>query len=131
MALSTDDRLAILDVAARYNHAFDSGDGPGFADCWAEDGIFEFVTRHTRRGRAELMAMPQTPEGRGWTARHWTNNAVIEGSGDSATMRLYVMVWRIEREEQKAIFSGVYHDRLRCIDGAWKFVHRRLTPDIP
>jgi len=53
--LTTDDRVAILDLIARYSHFFDYGPAEKFADTFTDDGVFEFVTRQTVRGRADLM----------------------------------------------------------------------------
>jgi SnoaL-like domain len=118
MTLSSEDRLEVLELAARYNHAFDQGDAEAFANTWTDDGVFEFVTRHTVRGRSELLGMPKTSAERGWTVRHWTTNPVIDGDGNEATLKLYVMVMRIDAEG-------------RHIEGKWKFIHRCLTPDGP
>ncbi|MDZ7729253.1 MAG: nuclear transport factor 2 family protein [Dehalococcoidia bacterium] len=40
MALSTDDRLEIQELYARYNHALDFGDASGWAGCFTPDGVF-------------------------------------------------------------------------------------------
>jgi ketosteroid isomerase-like protein len=129
MGLTTEDRLAILDLIARYNHAYDQGDGEAYADTWTEDGVFEGA--RTARGRAELQAMPQSSAERGWSVRHWTANPVIDGDGDEATMRLYLTVLRIDADGHRIDQTGIYTDRLRRVQGSWKFVHRHLTPDGP
>lgn len=48
MALTTDDRLAIMDRLSRYNHAIDDllpDAADAWADCFTEDGTFRAVTR--------------------------------------------------------------------------------------
>ena len=39
MGLTIDDQLAIQQLAARYNHAIDSGDSTGFAGAFVESGV--------------------------------------------------------------------------------------------
>ena len=41
MPLSVEDRLAIQELIARYNHAIDGGDPDGWAATFAPDGTFE------------------------------------------------------------------------------------------
>src|SRR5581483_10604161 len=92
VALSVDDRLAILELAARYSHALDAGDEAAFLNTFTEDGVFEFVHHFTVRP-AELLAL-RARQGR--TVRHWTTNPIVDGDGDAATLQLDLMV--INRE---------------------------------
>ena len=131
MALSTEDRLAILDLIARYNHALDAGDKEAYAATWAEDGVFELGAQETVRGRAAIRDRFANAPPEGVRIRHWTANPVIEGDGDRATLRLYVMTLRIDAHGRQVGFSGLYDDRLERVNGAWKFTHRRLIPDSP
>jgi hypothetical protein len=66
MPLSTEDRLAILDLVARYNTTWDLGvpDGAArWASTFTDDGVFEIevhgpegLEKQTASGRAELEA---------------------------------------------------------------------------
>ena len=47
--------------------------------------------------------------------RHWTNHWVIDGDGDSAAARCHAMI--VDRGS--VLGSGIYHDRLRKVDGSW------------
>ena len=126
MPLSAGDRLEILALMARYAHAADGGDGEGFADAFTADALFEGSQR-TARGRAGLAEVIRSvpPEAR---SRHWLNNAIIEGDGDEATARVYLL--RVATAGTPApIASGVYHDTLRRVNGEWKFTHRKVHPD--
>jgi hypothetical protein len=129
MALSTGDRLEILELIARYNHALDAGDREGYAATWAEDGVFELGGQETVRGRGAIRDRFVKAPPEGVRIRHWTTNPIIEGEGDRATLRLYVMSIRIDAQGRQIGFSGVYDDRLERVGGAWKFAQRRLVPD--
>ena len=126
MPLSVDDRLEILDLMHRYNHCADGGDGEGFADTFAEGGLFEGSMR-TARTREELV---QAGSSGGGLWKHWLSSPIIEGDGDHATARVYlVRTGRAEDGSVELIASGTYHDTLARIDGEWKFTHRKVHPD--
>ena len=125
MALSTADRLEILDLAARYNHLMDGHDAEGWADCFTPDGVFNGGPRLQASGRAELVAFMERLIARDLPAVHWTNNIVIEGSGDSARMTLYLLVIEL-RGGPRAAHFGVYHDTLVRTAEGWRFRERRL-----
>jgi len=127
MALSVDDRLAILELAARYNQAIDGADAEGWAGTFTPDGVFE--GRTTARGREELMAfVRERAASERAHYRHWNSNAVIEGDGDRATMRLYLLTVS-PQEQDRFGSSGVYHDELVRVGGQWKFQRRRVQFD--
>ena len=129
MALSTSDRLAILDLIARYNHAVDTGDGVSFADCWVDAGRFQGSTS-IAKGRAELEALPPKLRAANPHTRHWNANIVIEGDGEEARTSVYVLVIDVS-QGPKLRSSGVYHDTLRRVGAEWRFVSRVVTPDRP
>jgi hypothetical protein len=130
MPLSLDDRLAILALMVRYNHAVDSGDGAAFAECWTDDGRFQGSTARAE-GREELLALPPMLRARTPLTRHWNSNVVIEGDGDEARTSVYVLVVDVGEPGPTLRSSGIYSDTLRRVDGEWRFVTRTVTPDVP
>ncbi len=126
MALPAADRLAILDLAARYNHAMDSRDAEGWADCFTPDGVFDGGPRLQASGRDGLVAFMERLIARDIPALHWTNNPVIEGSGDHATLTLYLLVIDLRGERPEPSHFGVYHDDLVPTADGWRFQRRRL-----
>ena len=125
MALSAADRLEILDLAACYNHLMDSRDAEGWAECFTPDGVFDGGARLQASGRAELVAFMERLIARDIPAVHWNNNIVIEGSGDAASMTLYLLVIEL-RDGPVATHFGVYHDELVRTPDGWRFQRRRL-----
>jgi uncharacterized protein (TIGR02246 family) len=76
--ISADDRLAILDLLARYCWLVDAGDGDGWAALWTEDGVFTGIPTPLQ-GRDQLR---RVPSGR---FRHMLSNVAIDaGPGDDA-----------------------------------------------
>jgi ketosteroid isomerase-like protein len=127
MPLSVADRLDILDLVARYNHAIDSGDAAAWAATFTPDGVFE-TARGATTGTAALTEFAATFHSRMANARHWNTNHVVEGDGDQATHRCYLQLLRTG-EQAGIISTGRYEDRLRRVDGAWRFAQRTVVGD--
>ena len=122
MALTAADKLEILDLVARYNHAVDSGNGPAYADTYTDDGVFEYP-RGRAEGRQGLIDLVQAIADHIPGVRHWSGNWVIEGDGDHATMRCYLLNEATAGRPQ-FISTGIYHDTLQRVNRAWKFTRR-------
>ena len=135
MALSGDDWSAIANTLARYCHTCDFGDGPGWAGCFTEDGLFEesmadkgVVTRLRGRNEMEnfITAARQAIPHVAW-ARHCVTNQLIEGEGDRATAASFVTF--INVFDGSTIVTAVYRDRLRKVGGRWLIEHREAAID--
>ena len=128
---SVDDRLEILDLAARYNHAVDSGDHEGVAALFTEDGAIEATATGTIAGRAAIAGyIGSRPDG--WQRRrHLNSNAIIEGvPGDEDAARLVLSLLVVSRRERVVPrLHGRYEDELRRVDGEWRFAKRRIIVD--
>jgi hypothetical protein len=129
MTLPAADQLAIQQLYARYNHAIDFGDGPGWAACFTAEGTFS-SGMGTFVGTEQLQSF-----GSGFSqrikARHWTNNLVLEGDGDSATGRCYLLLVRPGSAEGAPglIATGIYADELTRGPQGWLFTKRTVTTD--
>ena len=126
--LDAADKLEILELAARYNHAIDFGDGKAWADTFTPDGVFKGGGPGPVQGREALAAFvggfAQNMAG----ARHWTNNHVIDGDGDSATHTCYLNLIQT-KDGAKSVVTARYNDEVVKVDGAWKFASRTVNPD--
>ena len=124
MALTTEDRLAILDLAARYNFAIDRGDAEAWASTFTPEGVFD-SGRGPVTGRADLEGFAREfSQGRMRGTEHWNANHVIDGDGDGdhATHRCYLNL--IRGESGESVARAKYRDDLTKVDGAWKFARR-------
>ena len=133
MPPSVDDRLEILDLAARYNHAVDSGDHEGVAALFTEDGVIEATATGPIAGRPAIAHyIASRPDG--WQRRrHFNNNAIIEGvpgDGDGDAARLVMSLLVLSRRDSvEPRLYGRYEDDLRRVDGVWRFSRRRIVVD--
>ena len=126
MPLSPADELAILQLVARYNHLTDFG-ADGWEQLFTDDGVFETGPTPANRleGREQLAEYAQTLAAPPMQIRHATSNSIVEGDGDEATHTSYLMVTLADGVPLAATM-GSYRDRLRRVDGEWRFAERRI-----
>ena len=125
MPLSVADRLAIMRLVASYDHATDQHDAVARANTFAPDGVFD-PTGPALHGRDAILHAVRPADARNW--RHWVGNFVIEGGGDEARARCYLVVWNVT-EPVRVQLTGIYHDRFRRVDGEWLFAYRDFRRD--
>jgi uncharacterized protein (TIGR02246 family) len=130
MGLTVEDQLAIQQLAARYSHAIDSGDGPGYADTFLPDGVLDAGALQVEGSRAlEQFANEFSKSVR--SPRHVATNLVIDGDGDQATLKAYVQMFAMigEPPRHQVTASGTYVDTLTKADGSWRFIRRTFDAD--
>jgi hypothetical protein len=127
MGLAVEDQLAIQQLYARYNHAIDFGDGDGWAACFTPDGVFN-GGQGPQQGTDALKAFAGGFASR-MKARHWNTNLVVEGSGDTANGKCYLMLMNLADGKATPLVTAVYHDELKRTGGEWKFTSRSVQPD--
>jgi uncharacterized protein (TIGR02246 family) len=130
MSLTTEDHVAIQGLAARYNHAIDSGDADGYLATFVEDGVLD-AGGMTLEGHAALKDFASTFSSSARAPRHVATNLVIDGDGDHATLKAYVQMYVLSGEPPQQVIgaAGKYDDTLVKQDGTWKFVRRTFTVD--
>jgi len=129
--LTVEDQLAIQQLYAKYNHAIDSGDGPGWAANFTPDGVFVSGSG-TFTGTEQIATFGASLASR-LKIRHWTNNLVLDGDGSTATGSCYLVLYRLTPGEQPPagiLTTAIYSDELaKGPDGAWRFTKRTATTD--
>lgn len=129
-----EEKFAIEELIARYNHSIDAGDMEAWLACWSEEAVLdgigqylvglaairEFANSYERDYRSKL------PGG-----RHFTINIVSVIQGDEATSRSYLQLTRTGAKGVQIVFTGRYEDELVKRDGQWQFRRRKLIQDMP
>ncbi|MFM8304900.1 MAG: nuclear transport factor 2 family protein [Actinomycetota bacterium] len=131
MGLTLEDRLAIQDLYSAYNHAIDHGRAEDFGACFTADGSLDTGWGDPTVGTAALVAFVPVVNQAMPGMRHSVSNLLIEGDGDDATGRAYLYSYRAGVNGHEVVLTGVYHDTIRRVDGAWRFVTRTVAPDLP
>lgn len=127
MNISLQERLAILELLATVNHAFDDGDAEAFAGCFTSNAVLE-SSRGQYAGRQQLESYVKEARTRP-PHMHLTTNTVI--TNDLAVPRhevpvrsSYLYLEMLEGVGLKPVLVGTYFDRLACISGSWLITQR-------
>ena len=131
ITLSLEDKFAITELIARYNHAIDGGNPDGVADCFFDDGTFEGRSGYFA-GREQLRRLGMTA-----TAfllpRHIVSNILIEGRRDNvnvADIKSHLLFYEVTPTGFNFKTSGIYTDVVEKSQGTWKFRSRLMTLDV-
>lgn len=130
--LSAEDRLDIQELLARYAWSFDTGNRDGFIACFTDDAVlcedaFEEPDRWVGIEAIGAMAdfffsRPSFP-GR----QHHVSQILIEGAGDTATVRSFCFVTDCKGEPPYPLrFAGHYLDEVVRNNGTWRFKSRLI-----
>ena len=128
MPLTIDDVTAIQQLYARYCHTLDDGDGEAFSACFTPEGSLGGAGGSVA-GREKLERFATKIAASGRNLRHLNSGIWIEGDGDEAVGRAYLLAYSGSGPTPEFLSSGRYRDSLRRVDGAWLFVQRDFTPD--
>ncbi len=124
--ISTDDRLAILDLCARYNYAIDTGASEAWADTFTADGVFDGPAGHAE-GRDALVAFCDQLAEQFPGAMHFTDNHLFERTADGVRHRCFLS-FQVPVEGRTDIWLLAYEDDLVSVGEEWRFRSRRVAP---
>lgn len=133
MPLSTEDRLEIQSLYARYCHSVDAHDGDAWAACFIRDGTFVpgqgAAAGRLIAGRDALAAFAAGETGRP-AGRLWTSGLLVDERDGIVEGTCYGMLVQATRGGGVEIAASVvYFDELAKEDGAWRFQSRRPRRD--
>jgi hypothetical protein len=124
--LSTDDRLGIIDLLARYARCLDSGDLEGYVQNFAPAGVlFGAHVGHAqiREYVRQIIARREADPSR---RMHFVGIPVIDGNAERATAHSYLL-WIQTGAESPISAAAEYVDSLVKLNGRWVFESRALT----
>lgn len=126
MPLTADDKFAITELIHRLNYALDARDADAYAGAFTPDAEF-VLPDHTIVGHEGLREHAVQPGPYDHPVQHWSGNIVIDGDGDRATARTYVLGPdgpRADGTYGLVVMGAVDYSVVRT-DGRWLF--DRLT----
>ena len=139
--MSIEEKLAIHEMIARYSYTYDGQDADGFAEVFAEDGVFEVFVQGRSRPSVRLQSRQEIREwaagrlrGRAgrFTSRHYQSGTLFDRlTPEAAVTRTMVLVTHQHATEAtpRPAISGVYHDEWRKMGQAWQLAHRAAHVD--
>jgi 3-phenylpropionate/cinnamic acid dioxygenase small subunit len=135
MKLSADDRLEILDLAARYCDAIDAGHYDEWIALFDPAGALEWPGGKAVGASAlkQFTIDHQADPNRGGApnARHWTANHVVRTDGEEVRMTsyFYVTVNKSFGSDARIVATGTYRDTLTRSAKGWRFKVREIEFD--
>lgn len=121
---SVEDRLAVRERIEAYNDAVFRKDADDWAECWAEDAVWE-VAGQRAEGRAAIRDLWLKLMAHYDAAGMYVAHGSVAIEGDQAQSRSYMLELLKQADGVERIVSGRYDDRLRRdADGAWRFIGR-------
>jgi uncharacterized protein (TIGR02246 family) len=128
--LSAEDRVAIMDLIARYAHTLDSGDLDGYVNNFAPDGVLfeqhrgrqairDYVAMLMREGRAGPLPTGDVAH------RHFAGAPTIDGGNGRANVHSYLL-WVKMGSDPPVSAAAEYIDECVKLDGRWYFQSRVL-----
>jgi 3-phenylpropionate/cinnamic acid dioxygenase small subunit len=131
-ALTGDDRLAIQDVLHRYCHHLDRGQWDELAALFTEDCRLDLSQMlGCYDGHAGLRQFGELIGSVKLFMRHLVTNIVIDGDGEQARARAYVIAITGPQGSAPRQSTGLYEDELVKRGGRWLLHRRHLTLDVP
>jgi uncharacterized protein (TIGR02246 family) len=139
--MSIEDKLAIHEMIARYSYTYDSMDASGFAEVFADDGVFEIFVPGATTPAVRLQSRQEIHEWAGprlreraerFTDRHYQSGILFDDvTEEEARLRVMVLVTRQASPDTRpyANLTGVYHDVWRKTPDGWRLAHRAAYLD--
>jgi ketosteroid isomerase-like protein len=126
---TTADKVAIAELAAKFETTFDQGDLDANVDLWTDDAVFDhpagvFTGKDAYRQWAEGFYQQAAASG---GSHHLITNVQITVNGDQADMTSYLTLIVGITNPAPVIISGDFTDHLVKVNGEWKFQTRKLV----
>lgn len=126
-----EEREEIRELYARYAHTLDDGRFDEWLDCFTEDGAFESQRFGRHQGQAGLRRFVAIYRESLGDARsvHQISNVTFTVEGERAGGGCYFAYYHCKEGRANLSAVGRYADRLRKVNGQWKFESRRVVID--
>ena len=129
--LTTDDRLDIQELMARYSRCIDFGRWDELPEFFTDDCTLDFgKLMGSHRGKDAVRGFATTLAGTGLTMRHYVTNCIIRGDGGRAEATTYVLAFTGQQGSLSPT-TGRYEDELRKVGGRWLLHVRRGIIELP
>ncbi|GAB3201614.1 hypothetical protein GCM10027062_24280 [Nocardioides hungaricus] len=125
LELTTQDRLEILELFARYNWALEMNRPEDAGALFAEDGVFDGASGvyHGPAEVARMGAKSRASDGP-INSQHWITNHVFTGTTERVEVRSMAMGPGMDGSTFHMTFQGYYVDDIVKVDGQWRFAYR-------
>lgn len=122
------DRIAVQELSARYNRAFDDVDVETWLNTFTDDGEMSLNGREWSGHDALRRLITRV----GFGMVHMTTDAVVSVEGDRAVQQCSLLLLRRQRDRGSIslVTSGRYADTLVRTASGWRFRRRAVVTDV-
>ncbi|MEV6041440.1 nuclear transport factor 2 family protein [Nonomuraea sp. NPDC052116] len=131
LRLTCEQHQEIIDLYARYSHAFDEGRADEVAALFTEDGVFAREGAAPVVGRDGLAALVRAAAERAPGMRHVVSGILVEASEEGAVGQAYALALVVGDADLRLATFGRYDDAFVPTPEGWRLRVRRFTPFLP
>ena len=127
---SAEDRLALVELVARWSHAADERDTGALRRLLTEDAELHTSDAMTKGADAVVTQATAAPADH-QLRRHVRNTVIDDLADDTASTRsYYLLTASIDGGRPTTLATGVYTDRMRRTADGWRISERRVRHDV-
>eukprot|EP00195_Chlamydomonas_chlamydogama_P013557 CAMPEP_0202891530 /NCGR_PEP_ID=MMETSP1392-20130828/1570_1 /ASSEMBLY_ACC=CAM_ASM_000868 /TAXON_ID=225041 /ORGANISM="Chlamydomonas chlamydogama, Strain SAG 11-48b" /LENGTH=172 /DNA_ID=CAMNT_0049575311 /DNA_START=148 /DNA_END=666 /DNA_ORIENTATION=- len=129
-AFTAEDRINIVELCHRFDHAINNLDQPAAGILFHKDGVLH-TPRGKMTGQQEIVNFFKSVEPMAKGKRHLTVNIVVDPESDVSARAHSYRLLAVANCPSTLAASGTIEDHLVKVDGKWWFAERRFVMDPP
>ena len=128
---SAEDRLALVELVARWSHAADERDTAAVRRLLTDDAEIHVPDSPATQGADAVATRATAAPANQQLRRHVRNTVIDELTDDNASTRsYYLLTTSIDGGRPTTLATGVYTDRMRRTADGWRISERRVRHDV-
>jgi uncharacterized protein (TIGR02246 family) len=122
-------RLAIQELVATYDMAWDGHDADGVVETFVHDGVFVDAAGTPHRTRERIREFVEASPGQFGAMRHITSTHLVTFTGDASARHRCYVVFVSHPGGERVLDTGGYEDDVVLTDEGWRFARRVVSFD--
>jgi uncharacterized protein (TIGR02246 family) len=122
-------RLAIHELVATYDMAWDTGDADGVVATFLADGVFVDAAGGAHEGREALHDFVTASPGQFGAMRHITSTHLVDFTSQTEARHRCYVVFVSHPNGERRLDTGGYEDHVVLTDEGWRFARRTVSFD--
>jgi uncharacterized protein (TIGR02246 family) len=124
-----EDKLAVQELVATYNLAWDGEDVDGVVACFVPDGVFVDAAGGEHAGRDAIREFVVGSYRQFGRMRHITSSHLVDRIGTGGARHRCYVVFVSHPEGERVLDTGEYEDTVVRTESGWRFARRVVRFD--